>query len=253
VVIEQDPESIYEEACARAKAEGAPVSVRHVAAVCHDQFAARGVGVYVLGDLGMAEPACATTETVERMVELQITLGEGPAVAAMADGEPVLAADLSRRRHLARWPVFGPAAMAESLSAVFAIPLLMGEITVGALEVYRTGVLPLSGDELELALAFAEVMTSQLIDQVAEIGASDSEAFAVEGLHGRWQTVHQATGMVSIQLCCTLTEASLRLRGHAYATGRRLSGVAEDVIAGLLRLRPDDSSGIPEEGDDAHE
>ncbi|MFC0431976.1 GAF and ANTAR domain-containing protein [Kutzneria buriramensis] len=253
MVIEQDPESIYQEACARADAEGVPVSVRHVASVCHDQLAARGVGVYILGDLGMVEPACATTEIVEQMVELQITLGEGPAVTAMADGEPVLAADLSHRRHLARWPVFGPAAAAVSLSAIFAFPLLMGQITVGALEVYRTGVLPLSGDELEVALAFAEVMTSQLIDQVAEVGAPDMETFAVEGLHGRWQTVHQATGMVSVQLRCTLTEALLRLRGQAYATGRRLSDVAEDVIGGLLRLRRDDSPGIPEEGDDAYE
>lgn len=245
MVIEQDPESIFQEARARARADGTPVSVRHVASVCHDQFAARGVGVYLCGDLGVAEPACATTDIIERMIELQITLGEGPALTAMHDGLPVLVSDLSHQQHLARWPVFGPAAMAESVSAVYAFPLLMGQITVGALEVYRARAVPLSGDEVDLALVFAAVMTGQLLIQMAAVGAPDVEALVVEGFHGRWQTVHQATGMVSVQLGCTLAEAWLRLRGHAYATGRRLPDVADDVIEGVLRLPPDDWSGIP--------
>ncbi|QUQ67196.1 GAF and ANTAR domain-containing protein [Kutzneria sp. CA-103260] len=252
MVIEQEPESIYQEARARARAEGTPVSVRHVASVCHEWLGALGVGVYLLGDLGVAEPACATTDTVERMIELQITLGEGPALTAVRDGLPVLVADLSHQQLLARWPVFGPDAAAESVSAVFAFPLLMGQITVGVLEVYRAREGALSSDELDLALAFAEVMTSQLINQVVEAGALDEEALAVDEFHGRWQTVHQATGMVSVQLSCTLAEALLRLRGHAYATDRRLSDVADDVIGGVLRLRPNDAPGIHRSRDDEH-
>ena len=39
----------------------------------------------------------------------------------------------------------------------------------------------------------------------------------------------------------TLTEALVRLRGHAYATDRRLSEVAADVVAGRLHLDRDQS------------
>ncbi|MEV4319579.1 ANTAR domain-containing protein [Actinocrispum sp. NPDC049592] len=42
--------------------------------------------------------------------------------------------------------------------------------------------------------------------------------------------VHQATGMITIQLGITLAEALLRLRAHAYATGRTVSAVAADVV-----------------------
>ncbi|GAA3435969.1 GAF and ANTAR domain-containing protein [Kutzneria kofuensis] len=252
MVIEQDPQNIYEEVRARAQADGRPVSVRHVALVCHEQLTACGVGVYLVGD-GGTEPACATTDAVERMIELQITLGEGPALTAIHAGVPVLVADLAHQENLTRWPVFGSAAAAHSSFAVFAFPLLMGEITVGALEVYRTREVPLSGDELNLALVFAEVMTAQLITEVVDVDEPDAEELVVEGFHGRWLTVHQATGMLSVQLRCTLTEAFLRLRGHAYASGRRLSDVADDVVDGVLRLWPDDSPGISGCGDDDHE
>jgi hypothetical protein len=48
--------------------------------------------------------------------------------------------------------------------------------------------------------------------------------------------VHQASGMVSVQLGASVADALVRLRAHAYAEGRALSDVAGDVIAGRLRL-----------------
>lgn len=239
MVIEQDADSVYRQARVLARADDAPVSVRHVAAVCHDHLAARGVGVYLQGDLGASECVHATTDTVGRMIELQITLGEGPAMTALRDERPVLVTNLSHPTHLARWPVFAAAAMADGLFSVFAFPLVMGRITIGALEVYRSGETSLSGDELDLAMVFVELMSAQLLMQVGKFSQPDAEVFVLEETHGRWLAVHQATGMVSVQLRCTLAEALLRLRGHAYATGRRLTDVADDVVEGKLRLRAD--------------
>jgi len=48
--------------------------------------------------------------------------------------------------------------------------------------------------------------------------------------------VHQATGMISVQLEVSLAEALVRLRAHAYANDRPLNEVAADVVARRLRL-----------------
>ncbi len=48
--------------------------------------------------------------------------------------------------------------------------------------------------------------------------------------------VHQAAGMVSIQLDISVGEALVRLRAHAFATDRPLTEVAREVIARTLRF-----------------
>ena len=45
--------------------------------------------------------------------------------------------------------------------------------------------------------------------------------------------------MITIQLGVSLAEALLRLRAHAYATGRTVSAIAADVVS--RRLHFDDS------------
>ncbi|MGH3311543.1 MAG: ANTAR domain-containing protein [Streptomyces sp.] len=63
-------------------------------------------------------------------------------------------------------------------------------------------------------------------------------------LDGRWSEqagpqhpeVHQATGMVTVQLGVTAAVALVRLRDYAFAQDRRLSEVAKDVVARRLRF-----------------
>ena len=51
--------------------------------------------------------------------------------------------------------------------------------------------------------------------------------------------VSQATGMLVAQLGIDPTEALVRLRGHAYATGRRATEVARDILDRRLKLEND--------------
>jgi hypothetical protein len=48
--------------------------------------------------------------------------------------------------------------------------------------------------------------------------------------------VHQATGMVSVQLEAGLEEAFARLRAYAFAVDRTVEAVADDVVARRLRF-----------------
>ena len=48
--------------------------------------------------------------------------------------------------------------------------------------------------------------------------------------------VHQASGMVSVQLDVSVGQALIRLRAYAFGNERRLADVARDVVAGTLRF-----------------
>jgi hypothetical protein len=58
-----------------------------------------------------------------------------------------------------------------------------------------------------------------------------------EYLDGRAE-VHQAGGMLTVQLELPISEALARLKAHAVATGRPVLDVARDVVARRLQLSP---------------
>jgi hypothetical protein len=222
-----------------ARAEGAPVSVRHVGQACAEAMHASGVALYVIGDLGLGEPVHATKPVSERVAELQVTLGEGPAVRALAEVRPVVVPDLSSRQARSDWPVFAGQAWSVGLRAAFAYPLAMGAIAVGVLEIHRIVVGGLSAVERIDARLYADVAMRLILDRVHDIPTlGEHELFASE-FGARWAGVHQATGMVSVQLGVDLVTAFLRLRTHAFSTGRRLSAVADDVVERKLWFAPD--------------
>ena len=218
-----------------AGAEGVPVGIRHVCLACAAMVGDCGVGLSVISDLGLGEPLYTTDSATEQVMELQVTLGEGPATVVLMEGRPVLVPDLANNACLRRWPAFAPAAVVAGTSAIFAFPLVLGAIAVGALEIHRGQVGSLSPAELVDALLFADAATARVLDRLAGDGEVDA-ATVTDGLEYRWAQVHQATGIVSVQLGTTLIEALLRLRAHAFLTGRRLSLVAHDVLTGELRL-----------------
>ncbi|HEU5429141.1 MAG TPA: ANTAR domain-containing protein [Actinocrinis sp.] len=168
--------------------------------------------------------------------DLQFTLGQGPALDA-ADGAPVLVADLAAAA--VRWPMFVPAAAELGVRALFALPLRIGAINVGVLSAHRANPGPLADGALGDAFALAEAVTLLLLHQQStgtdeRAGPSGEQPRAGSATYRA--EVHQATGMISVQLGVSLAEALLRLRAHAYADGRAIAEVASDVVARRLRL-----------------
>jgi hypothetical protein len=222
-----------------ASAEGVPVAVHHVCVACAAAVQASGVGLYLMGDLGLCEPLYVTNPVSEQVAELQVTFGEGPGTEALKEDHPVLVPALGSDSSVLRWPAFAPAAVAAGVPAVFAFPLVMGAISVGALEVHRDREGELSAAELAEVLLFADAALPRVLDHLSGSGTTDGSDLPSSGFEYRWAEVHQATGMVSVQLDSDLTVAFLRLRAHAYLTGCRLSQVARDVVERRLRFEPD--------------
>jgi AmiR/NasT family two-component response regulator len=117
---------------------------------------------------------------------------------------------------------------------VFAFPLRIGAISVGALDMYRSRPGALEDDELAAALLGAEAAA------VALLGLRTSLDGGLADTGGLQAQVHQACGMVMVQLGVTIEQAFVLLRARAFSTGRPLQDVAVDVVERRLRFSPED-------------
>lgn len=207
-------------------------------AECLSALSVSGVGVALMTADGPSGVVLAVTDGRARQLEeLQFALGEGPCVEASGSGRPVLQSDLAAAGS-ARWPRFGAAVLDAGVRAIFAFPLRVGAIRVGVLDLYRDTPGPLTAPELADALAFAEAATLVVL-HLQDNDEHGNVSAALSGPIDGQAVVHQATGMIAIQLGISLAEALLRLRGHAYAAGQTVSAVAANVVDRLLHF--DDS------------
>jgi len=215
-------------------AEGDPWSSAGLCRACPGIVGVDGAGVMLMsGDIPRGFLS-ATDEVSHLIEEQQYTLGEGPCVDAYQQDkvvpEPDLADPVTRR-----WPAFTPPVLQAGARAVFGFPLRVGTVRLGALNLYRKRVGPLSDDQHADALVVADVAARWVLD--AQAGApSGAVAEELEAGADFHFAVHNAAGMVSVQLGTSVTEALIRLRGFAFSNDRLLADVAEDIVTRRLRL-----------------
>jgi ANTAR domain-containing protein len=123
------------------------------------------------------------------------------------------------------------------------MPVVVAGEYVGALDLFRTQPGRLKQDQFSGAIAAAELAGIPLLDLLerdmqAAAADPDSNAWAELNTLSRAE-VSQATGMLVAQLGVEPAEALVRLRAHAYATGRSATEVARDILDRRLRLDDD--------------
>jgi hypothetical protein len=226
------------------RADGAEIAVDHVGAVA---VAAAGVdAVAVVLTVAASPRECVYTSSAlgADLEELTTTLGEGPGVDALVDG-PALAADLSEAWCLGRWPVFAPAAVDLGACAAFALPLQVGGIRLGVMDLYRSRPGALDHDHLADALLLADTACALLLDAPGSAAPKRPEEASLQH-----PEVHQATGMIVAQMGVTAAVALIRLRAYAYAHEERLRDVAASVVARRIRFHAEPVSGAARGNDE---
>ncbi|WP_449488690.1 GAF and ANTAR domain-containing protein [Streptomyces canus] len=199
-----------------------------------------GLSVSVLGDnpdTGVV--LCASNDVSAQLAELQYTLGEGPCREAVRLSAPVLATDLAHAPDADRWPLFSVQAVKAGARAVFSAPLTGAGSALGTLDLYRDTPGSLSSGHVRTMLLVADAVTLTVLalDQTS----SDFEGVVtwLSGAESDREEVHQATGMIMMQLGVSAEEAVLRLRARAFAQGRTATQVARAIIERTMDLRDD--------------
>ena len=200
---------------------------------CVDVLQVSGAGVMVMVDEEHRGMLGGSNTTIRATEALQFSLGEGPCVDTYRMGRPVLEPNLPDPV-LARWPAFSAPAVLAGVGAIFAFPLQIGAIRIGALDLYTTEPGDLSDAQFRDALIMAEVVTHAVLELQA---GAEPGAFASElDVRPNRTIVHQASGMLSVQLDLPISEAMGRLRGYAHQHGIPINDVAQDVVERRLLI-----------------
>jgi hypothetical protein len=219
---------------------------------CVDLLAVDGAAVSVMYDGSTRGTFGSSGELSRRLDEFQFTYGEGPCLEAASSGRPVLVGDFADPDEQ-RWPVFGRAMLESGVRAVFALPVLIASLPVGALDLFSSRPGPMSAADLDGGLRAAELASLPLLDLMTSDLDWDA---ASEGGDGCEQLaslerveVYQATGMIMAALEVDPVEALVRLRAYAFAQGLTASAAAWAIVERRVSLSDEESFRTPADGD----
>lgn len=175
---------------------------------------------------------CSSDPPAGDLADLEIDLGEGPAWEAVRKHRPVSFTDVDDSRP-DPWPTFRTEAAAREVTGVYAFPLAVGALGIGAVNLYLRQGQHLSDTDLGDAEALAALTALQIVRHATEQQDNPDD----EALFSR-REVHQATGMVIAQLRVSSADALAILRAHAFAANQPVRAIAADVVARRISLTP---------------
>lgn len=204
---------------------------RHPDALCStaaEFMQLSGAGIMLLSDGPQFTAYCASDEVARNLLDIEVTLGEGPAVGACLTDVALDETDLLSHEN-PRWTAFAPAAVECGAGAVWGYPVRIGAARIGALMFYRDRPGPLSDLQETDAYLLASVVGRSVLSTRA--GTSRHEFADELALALSFDfSVHQATGMVAVQGGIGLSDALVALRAHAFGSGLSMTALAQRIV-----------------------
>ncbi len=187
--------------------------------------------VCTLGAPFGSETVCASASIAATFDELQFDLGEGPSWDAMHTRRPVFVDDVHSVQS-SPWPALQKATRNIDVGSVYAFPLSVGSLDIGAVSLFSRGATRFTDEIIDDAEALIRVVARlvlrrSLIANPPTINLEDNEGYSR-------RIVHQATGMVLAQLNLSAADALLVIHGHAFSQGQTVREVATNVVTRRL-------------------
>ncbi len=212
-------------------------------AVAAEFMALDGAGIAMISDSEDLTSLCTSNNAAGALMNLEITLGEGPAVDA-SRGDANEDTNLLRAT-TSNWETYRPGAAALGARAVFGFPVRLGAIRFGALSLFRTTPGPLNAEQDSDAYLMASVIGRAILATQAG-GSQENLVGELNGASLLDFRVHQAAGMLAVQGSMSVKDALVFLRAHAFGVGCQLSELADRVVSGSTRLDPESRAWVDE-------
>jgi GAF domain-containing protein len=188
-----------------------------------------GVVLAVDGHLTLASAVPTAVADLERLQEDQES---GPSWDAFRTGNAVTVADLVV--HERDWGRLRDEAERLGLRAVAAVPMRLGEWSVGALSLYAAQPREWPEEDVAAATALADMATGYLVN-ASKLRQQEQLAEQLQTALDTRVVIEQAKGMVAVAEGITVDEAFARLRRYARDRNLVLRAVAQQVVSEGLR------------------
>lgn len=194
-----------------------------------------GASVSILGSGRAQLTVCASDAVATELDRLYLSLGEGPRWKVTRTGTAVFIPDISLDVDSA-WPVFSAAAKHLGAQAVFAFPIVVGAVVIGVVDLYRLTPGQLPSPAVDQARSLTREVAAPAAVRALK-AADQHDSVEVARAPALRRQVHQAVGMIFVQLNVQIDEAFALLRAHAFASDRMIEDVARDVVDRRIDFR----------------
>ena len=205
-----------------------------LAGACVELLEVTAAGLMLVDPAGRLRVMASSNERSRLLELLEIQNDAGPCLDCYHSGRTVLVGDLAGTN--GRWPEFSEEAGRFGFAAVYALPMRLRDETIGALNLFHQRPNAISEAGLRLAQAFADVATIGILQQRAVQRSVDLAGQLQAALNSRL-IIEQAKGVLAERENLDMPDAFEMLRAHSRRAGRKLSEVAEAVVAGALSTR----------------
>jgi len=191
---------------------------------------AEGAGLTLL-EAGRADTIVKSALFVEAIDDIQYGLGQGPCISAAETRQTMRSGSLGADP---RWPRFGPRAEQLGVHSVLSLPLIAGEVVVGAMNVYAHA--PDSFDERSERLGQLFAVPAAIAVQNAQILAQTRRlAVSLQAALTSQEVIDQAIGIMRARSGISADEAYDRLRQRSQREHIKVNSVAADIVQEAVR------------------
>ena len=207
---------------------------------CVELLGVKAAGI-MLADQRKSLRVFASTDEETRMLELlELQNNDGPCLEAFRSGVPVEGVDLSR--FTTRWPTFAVTAMSVGINTAYAVPMRLRDQTIGALNLFQSGIEPLSPHQINVARVLADMAAIGIINHWS-VRQQEVLAQQLQSALNTRVIIEQAKGVVAERQGLSMGEAFEYLRATARSSQRPIAEVAVETVrrrGSLAALRPDE-------------
>ena len=176
---------------------------------------------------GQLTTVASSNDKVLRMDDHQYETGEGPCVAAAAEGHWFHIESLAEE---SRWPTFVPLAMEQGIASILSTPLMAADRPLGALNIYSNTERAFGTHQQELAALFATQASGILADAGADVTDEELAQRIGDALRAR-ETIALAKGVLMAREGITASAAAAKLHRAARTAEVTVLHHAADIVA----------------------
>jgi GAF domain-containing protein len=201
-------------------------AVDEVVKACVDLFAVDGSGLMLADAQNTLTYFTSSDAPGHVLEEVQSETGQGPCVDTFVHGRTVRTDDMATET---RWPLSQQTIAAQGVRAVLGVPVRIGGVTVGSLNVYRAHPHTWDDSEQEALARYGSVVEATLQASLAAHSAGELAEQLQYALDNR-VIIERAVGFVMARSDVDAVGAFDVLRRAARRDRRKVADVARDVL-----------------------
>jgi GAF domain-containing protein len=203
-------------------------AVEAVLTACVDLFGVAGAGVLIADEQNMLRYVAATDRPGRILETTEADAGEGPCTEAFVTAQVITSSDITAE--VDRWPVLARTLADQPVHAVLGVPVRLGGVPVGTLDVYLDRPHEWDASEVSALTRYAEVIATTLGAAVQAHTAGEMARQLQFALDYR-VVIERAVGYLMASRSIDAVAAFNALRTSARSRRTKINVVAEHVLA----------------------